>query len=239
MDKLSQTRIQLLHPDLRALATDTFSKAELKLTGRARARITATLRTFEEQDALYKLGRTVVNPDGKSKSKPMGNVVTNAKAGQSIHNYGLAIDFALIIDGQETSWSMVKDFDEDDIADWTEVVTIFKANGWEWGGDWKSFKDSSHFQYDFGYTWQQLQAKWNIGDQKDGYVNLKRAALNIANLYRAKAALNLRTGPSITSRKKKVILKGDYLSEISREGEWSNVVFEGIKGYVNNSYLVK
>ncbi|WP_373459105.1 SH3 domain-containing protein [Pedobacter sp. W3I1] len=51
-------------------------------------------------------------------------------------------------------------------------------------------------------------------------------------------ALNLRTGPSLTSRKKKVILKGDYLSEISREDEWSNVVFEGIKGYVNNRYLV-
>ena len=180
MDKLSQARIQLLHPDLRALAADTFSKAELKLTGRAKARITTTLRSFEEQDALYKLGRTVVNPDGKSKSKPMGNVVTNAKAGQSIHNYGLAIDFALIIDGQETSWNMVKDFDKDDIADWTEVVTVFKANGWEWGGDWKSFKDNPHVEKGFGYTWKQLLAIYKAGQRENEYVTINLQPSNLS-----------------------------------------------------------
>src|SRR5258707_915258 len=151
MDKLSYSRIQLLHPDLREIATDTFEQAEGKLSGRAKPRLTYTLRTFKEQQSLYNLGRTIVNPDGKSKTKPMGNIVTNAKAGQSIHNYGLALDFALVIDGKEASWNTVKDFDNDKIADWMEVVSVFKANGWEWGGDWKSFKDEPHFQFDFGY----------------------------------------------------------------------------------------
>jgi peptidoglycan L-alanyl-D-glutamate endopeptidase CwlK len=29
--------------------------------------------------------------------------------------------------------------------------------GWEWGGDWKSFKDFPHFQKTFGYTTPQLR----------------------------------------------------------------------------------
>lgn len=53
--------------------------------------ITQGLRTFAEQDALYAQGRTRKGP-----------VVTNAKAGQSLHNYGVAVDFALIRDGKYT-----------------------------------------------------------------------------------------------------------------------------------------
>jgi peptidoglycan LD-endopeptidase CwlK len=44
------------------------------------------LRSFEDQDELYAQGRT----------KP-GNIVTNARGGDSLHNYGLAADF--VIDG--------------------------------------------------------------------------------------------------------------------------------------------
>ncbi|WP_293304716.1 M15 family metallopeptidase [Pedobacter sp. UBA5917] len=242
MDKSSQTRIQLLHPDLRELATSTFSQAEAKLTGRAKPRITATLRTFKEQQDLYNLGRTVVNPDGRSGSKPMGNIVTNAKAGQSIHNYGLALDFVLIIDGKDTSWNMVKDYDQDGRSDWMEVVNVFKTNGWEWGGDWVSFKDGPHLQYDYGYTWQQLQVKMIAGEQRNGYVILDREPVVVPNLYRTTTALNFRTGPSVASEKIKkipVILKGEHVAEISRDGEWSLVNYEDIQGYVNNKYLSK
>ena len=49
-----------------------------------------TFRPNEEQDSLYNLGRTVVNPQGKTVKKPMGNIVTNAKAGQSFHQYKVA-----------------------------------------------------------------------------------------------------------------------------------------------------
>ena len=130
------------------------------LTGRADCRITFTLRTFAEQDALYQQGRT----------KP-GPKVTNAKAGQSLHNYGVALDFALIIDGKVASWDAKKDWDGDKQSDWMEVVTIFKRHGWEWGGDWRTFKDMPHFQKTFGYTWQKLLALKKAGKvDKEGYV---------------------------------------------------------------------
>ena len=43
-----------------------------------------------------------------------------------------------------------------------KVVSFFKSKGWEWGGDWRKFKDSPHFQLkkDDGssYTWQYLSS---------------------------------------------------------------------------------
>lgn len=48
-----------------------------------------TVRSNEEQDALYAQGRTVP-----------GKIVTNAHAGQSAHNYGLAIDFVPLENGK-------------------------------------------------------------------------------------------------------------------------------------------
>jgi len=53
---------------------------------------------------------------------------------------------------------MIKDFDGDKIADWMEVVKVFKDAGWEWGGDWKKFKDGPHFQKTFGHTPKTLKA---------------------------------------------------------------------------------
>ena len=52
-----------------------------------------TLRSMAEQDRLYAIGRT----------KP-GKRVTNAKAGQSAHNFGLALDFVPMVGGKP-QWS--------------------------------------------------------------------------------------------------------------------------------------
>nr|WP_229522521.1 M15 family metallopeptidase [Paenibacillus monticola] len=110
--------------------------------------ITQGLRTIVEQNALYAQGRT----------KP-GSIVTNARGGESYHNYGLAVDFALLLpDGKSVSWDMNRDGNRDHTADWQEVVCQGKALGLEWGGDWTSFKDYSHFQLTFGLTITQLCA---------------------------------------------------------------------------------
>lgn len=240
MDKLSIQRIATMLPDVRERATRTLKRMTAALTGRATVRFTYTTRTFKEQQDLYNLGRTVVNPDGKSKSKPMGNIVTNAKAGQSIHNYGLAFDIALIIDGKEASWNTVKDWDGDGVSDWMECVKIAKEEGWEWGGDWKTFKDEPHFQYDYGYSWQQLQAKWNAGDIVDGFVNVKRAPLPNKNTFRLTTSVNFRRQELVSSTNViMVIIKGEYVNEISRNGTWSLVEYNGKRGYVSNKYLVK
>jgi peptidoglycan L-alanyl-D-glutamate endopeptidase CwlK len=96
--------------------------------------------------------------------------VTNAPPGASYHNWGLALDFCLIVDKDrngtfETAlWDIRGDYDGDLIDDWTEVVTIFKMAGWEWGGDWASFKDFPHLQKVFGYHWQGLMKRFGLLD---------------------------------------------------------------------------
>ncbi|KAI7262163.1 hypothetical protein KC345_g9518 [Hortaea werneckii] len=110
--------------------------------------ITQGLRTIAEQEVLYTQGRT----------KP-GTIVTNARGGYSYHNYGLAVDFALLLpDGSSVSWDMKRDGDHDRTADWLEVVKQAKALGFEWGGDWTTFKDYPHFQLSFGLTLAALRA---------------------------------------------------------------------------------
>lgn len=146
-DPITLTRIKNLHPNIQDEVRDLVNIANSKLSANVQMRIVQGLRTFEEQLELYK-------------KRPK---VTNATAGQSIHNYGLAIDFCLLINGTEISWDDTKDFDHDNIADWFEVVTVFVRKGWTWGGNWKSFKDKPHLEKTFGNTWRTLLKKYNEG----------------------------------------------------------------------------
>ena len=146
-DSITLKRIDLLHPNLREEVKTMYEEICEALTGRAVCRFSHTLRTDKEQDELYAQGRT------KS-----GKKVTNAKGGQSYHNYGLAFDIVLIIDGKEASWDTLKDFDGDKVADWHEVVKIAKKYGWAWGGDFVSFKDAPHFEKTFGKKTSELKA---------------------------------------------------------------------------------
>jgi hypothetical protein len=96
-------------------------------------RVAQALRTIQEQDALYAQGR----------SKP-GIIVTNAKGGESKHNFGKAIDVYMVnCDGTIDLNNRVPD----------KVAKIGKEEGLEWGGDWtkknkkgKVFKDYPHFE---------------------------------------------------------------------------------------------
>lgn len=150
-DPITVSRILQIHPKLRSELTEIYTQICMALTGRAFCRFAYVLRTFDEQNKLYAQGRTMP-----------GKVVTNAKAGQSYHNYGLAVDIVLIIDGKEASWSTTEDFDRDGIADWMEIVKIFKQYGWEWGGDWH-FKDLPHFQKTLGKSIAELTKLHSTG----------------------------------------------------------------------------
>ena len=156
MDKPTQTQIAKLHPTIREEVTKIIQECDLALTGKAKVRITQGLRTFAEQEALYAQGRT----------KP-GKIVTRAKAGQSVHNFGFAIDICLIIDGKIASWETAKDWDNDQVADWYECVKIFAKHGWEWGGNWKTFKDMPHFDKKGFNNWRKLS---KLKQDKNGYV---------------------------------------------------------------------
>jgi peptidoglycan L-alanyl-D-glutamate endopeptidase CwlK len=109
--------------------------------------ITDDFRSAKDQDALYAQGRSAD-----------GNVVTNARGGESYHNYGLAIDFALAAPrGEQLIWDMNYDGNGNSKSDWKEVVEIAKNLGFEWGGDWAKFKDYPHLQMSFGLTINDLQ----------------------------------------------------------------------------------
>lgn len=150
-DSVTLPRIALLHPALRAEAMEIYKEICEALSGKALCRFAYTLRTWAEQQALFNQGRTT-----------KGAKVTNAKPGQSYHNYGLAIDIVLLLDKdgngtyETASWDTTTDFDNDKFGDWKEIVAIFKRHGWEWGGDW-NFKDLPHFQKTNGYSISQLQ----------------------------------------------------------------------------------
>ena len=135
MDKITLQRIEKLHPSVREEVKKIIKECDKALTGRAKVRITQGLRSFEEQEKLYAIGRITT-----------GKKITNAKAGQSIHNYGFAVDICMMIDGKEASWDTAKDWDNDKVADWYECLKIFARHGWNWGGNWKTFKDLSHFE---------------------------------------------------------------------------------------------
>lgn len=177
IDKITLERIEFLHPAVRQEVKDIYSNEIVPaLSGKAICRLAYTLRTFAEQDALYAQGRTkLYDANGKKLGK-----VTQAKGGQSIHNYGLALDIVLLKDtnGDDTfdaaSWEDNIDFDKDGKADWMEIVAIFKKHGWVWGGNWTSFKDKPHFEKTFGHTWRTLLPKHNNKDFILGtkYVNL-------------------------------------------------------------------
>lgn len=82
-------------------------------------------RSFEQQNALYAIGRT----------RP-GRRVTNAKGGQSPHNYRLARDYCFVLPHGKVTWA----------GDWKMFGRMAKAHALEWGGAWLRLKDRPHLQ---------------------------------------------------------------------------------------------
>lgn len=140
----SERRLAEVHPMIRHMAQRLI--AESFYAG-VPIIITQGYRSIAYQNELYAQGRT----------KP-GQIVTKAQGGSSYHNYGLAIDFALLMpDGRTASWDTIRDADHDRKADWMEVAEIGKQIGFEWGGDWPRFRDMPHFQFTFGLTMGPLR----------------------------------------------------------------------------------
>ena len=114
-----------LRPEFRALVDPWL--ADCKAAG-LDVLVTCTLRSLSEQAALYMQGR----------SAP-GHIVTNAKPGQSAHNYGLALDIVPIVNGKP-DWSGQGDA-------WREIANFGLARGLEWlGAPDSPFREQAHFQ---------------------------------------------------------------------------------------------
>lgn len=128
---MASRKLDDLHPLLKPLATQFLSECQKQGID---VLITCTYRSPEEQTQLYAQGRT----------KP-GKIVTNAKAGQSKHNFQVgvfpaskAFDTVPMRSGKPV-WAASDPL-------WKSLGEIGRTIGLEWAGDWKTFREYPHFQ---------------------------------------------------------------------------------------------
>lgn len=126
-DPRTERNIRTLRLDAQPLARQSLAAI---ITPGVDARIISGTRTYAQQAALYRQGRNG-NP---------GPRVTNAKAGNSWHNFGLAWDIGIFRNGDYLT----------DGADYDRAGPRGTIAGVEWGGNWRTFVDKPHFQTPFG-----------------------------------------------------------------------------------------
>lgn len=122
-DDRSERNIETLLPATQRLARRWLLNAQMKAKAAGvEVKIICGTRTYGEQTALYN-------------QKPR---VTKAKAGQSWHNFGLAWDMG-IFRGKEYLG---------DSAAYSACGAVARdITGLRWGGDWATFKDEPHIQW--------------------------------------------------------------------------------------------
>jgi len=130
-DTVTNSRIDKLHPKIKCSVKNFINDVE-KTMG-IKLRIIQGYRTYAEQDVLYR-------------QRPK---ITNARGGESNHNFGLAIDVAEIKNG-------TIDWEEQETV-LSKIAPIGKKWGLAWGGEWKSFVDKPHFEMTFGKTTRDLR----------------------------------------------------------------------------------
>lgn len=108
--------------------------AEMKRLGHE-VSIVEGYRSADRQNELYNQGRTTP-----------GAVVTNAKAGESLHNYGVAVDLVFKEEGYNASDTL-----------WALLGEVGKKQGFDWGGDWEGFVDRPHLQLTQSYSLADFQ----------------------------------------------------------------------------------
>jgi peptidoglycan L-alanyl-D-glutamate endopeptidase CwlK len=136
VDARSEGVIATLHPRVQGYGRALVKKAAgVGIT----IKVISGTRTYAEQDALYAQGRT----------KP-GPKVTNARAGFSNHNFGIAFDVG-VFEGASYKGESPK---------YKAVGALGVELGLEWGGNWRSLQDEPHFQLRPG--WAEGMAERNM-----------------------------------------------------------------------------
>jgi len=125
-DKTSEAHIGTLLPKAQIEARKFLRIAKDNHTD---VRILSGTRTYGEQNGLYAHGRN-------GNTKP---VVTNAKGGQSNHNFGIAWDIGLF-DAKGNYISADAGYKA------FAAIVMRLMDSIEWGGNWISFKDYPHYQ---------------------------------------------------------------------------------------------
>ena len=141
LDERSERCIRTLHPKAQRAAREFLTA--VRGTG-VDARIISGTRTYEEQDALYKRGRF-----GDTSPR-----VTNARGGQSNHNFGIAWDIGIFEAGKYLTTKTPY-----------KSAAPFRPPSVEWGGDWATFPDLPHYQLGVGgATIADIRASFEKGE---------------------------------------------------------------------------
>jgi peptidoglycan L-alanyl-D-glutamate endopeptidase CwlK len=139
MNKFSQrsyNNLKEIHPDLIAVLVSAIKESPYDFT------ITNGLRTIVEQQALYAQGRSkpgpkVTNADG----------IRNKSNHQAKENgFGYAVDLYPYFNGSVQTQGIEVDKRLASIASHIKQIAKNLNINVEWGGDWKSFKDTPHFE---------------------------------------------------------------------------------------------
>lgn len=120
-------------------------------------------RTYGEQMALWAKGRTVRGP-----------IVTNAKGGQSSHNFGLAVDFVRDLDakpGVQPSW---------DDKDYEVLVEEAEKAGLHSGKGYKDYPHVSWPGYVTAVDLVPLHMAWEASDSVSTLERLKKVWQKVA-----------------------------------------------------------
>lgn len=126
MDSISEEKLSEVHPELARrvrILGDKCAANDIWL------RVSQGLRTWDQQDLLYAQGRT----DG-------GKIVTNAKGGYSMHNFGLAVD---IVPGNASFPKFTPDWEGMDYR-WQQVLLLGKTCKLAEGAEWRTYPDRPH-----------------------------------------------------------------------------------------------
>lgn len=98
------------------------------------------VRTFDEQTGLYAIGRTTGQP---------GKTVTDAKAGESPHNYGCASDWIIWTENGQPIWMNERD------GRWQAYDDACSKAGAIWGGNFHK-SDRPHNELHIECDWKHV-----------------------------------------------------------------------------------
>jgi peptidoglycan L-alanyl-D-glutamate endopeptidase CwlK len=137
--EISRDKLSTLNEAFRIRAIAWYEQC---LHGGIRVYIYEGLRSNERQELLYNQGRTT-----------NGSIVTNAKAGQSFHNYGFALDWVPLVAAPkayglfEPSWDDVENY-----AAGQNVAKAFDMRSISW--------ETPHLEDSHFATWRDLAQKF-------------------------------------------------------------------------------
>lgn len=120
-------------------------------TNELQLRVAQGFRTYAEQWAIFAQGRKK-DHGGQWVVFDKKKIVTQARGGESYHNFGLAIDSCVM--GDDPFLEKYSRDDRDFL--WSDYGRICRKFDFEWGGGWK-IPDRPHAQRTYGLSLSQLQ----------------------------------------------------------------------------------